>query len=307
MLQPRDDLRHPGAISAPHGRESLFHNLLLPEHGLILFVYTWVDAEDRAGYMFTVVGEDDERRCFFADDGVPVGAQDFDDWTVEGLTLRHTDLLQTAELAFAGDGVEFAATFTAIHDAFSYTGNADGCPTFIATDRFEQAGRMRGTLVLDGERIDFDATAQRDHSWGQRDWAAIQDWKWLSAQASDALALNVMLIHARGETTCHGYVARDGRAVPVATVEIQADYDDRWWQTGVRARIVDVQGVETLVAGERYALLSFAAGGVATLNEAACTGSIDGEAALIHLECGWPIAYAAAQAAGRQQVAPTAG
>ncbi|MCW3040680.1 MAG: hypothetical protein JWM31_2585 [Solirubrobacterales bacterium] len=296
MPEPRDDLRHPGEISGEHGRESLFYNLLLPEHGVILFVYTWVDAEDRAGYLFTVVGEDDTRRCFFANDGVPVGDRDFDDWAVDGLTLRHRELLHTADLAFSGEDVEFHATFTAIHDAFSYRQNQDGCPPFIATDRFEQAGRMRGTLVLDGERIEVDATTQRDHSWGQRDWAAIQDWKWLSAQSSDAMALNVMLIHARGETTCHGYVARDGRAVSVVDVEIRARYDERWWQTGLDATIVDEEGLETVVAGRRFAFLTFEAGGVATLNEAACTGTIDGAAALIHLECGWPTAYAHAQA-----------
>jgi hypothetical protein len=301
MVAPADDLRHPGEISGVHGRESLFYNLLLPEHGVILFVYTWVDAEDRAGYLFTVVGEDDDRRCFFAHDGVPIGERAFDDWAVDGLTLRHADLLRTAELAFAGEGVDFRATFTATHPAFSYRDNADGCPSFVATDRFEQAGRMTGTLVLDGVEIAVDATAQRDHSWGERDWAAIQDWKWLSAQASDDLALNVMLIHARGETTCHGYVAREGITTPVVDVAIRAQYDDRWWQREVTATIVDAEGLETVVEGRRFALLSFEAGGAATLNEAACTGTIDGAPALIHFECGWPIAYAAAQARTRAE------
>jgi hypothetical protein len=295
MVEPTDDLRHPGKISGVHGRESLFYNLLLPDHGLILFVYTWVDAEGRAGYLFTVVGEDDARRCFFANDGVPIGDRDFDDWAVDGLTLAHTEPLQRATLGFSGEGVELQATFDAIHPAFSYTDNADGCPSFIATDRFEQAGRMRGTLVLDGEEITFDVTAQRDHSWGQRDWAAIQDWKWLSAQSSDALALNVMLIHARGDTTCHGYVARDGLTVPVVDVRLRVRYDEQWWQHDVDGTIVDADGRETKVTGRRFALLSFEAGGVATLNEAACTGTIDGEPALLHLECGWPSAYAAAQ------------
>lgn len=298
MLEPADDLRHPGEISGQHGRESLFYNLLLPEHGVILFFYTWVNAEGRAGYLFSVVGQDDERRCFAANDVVDVGGRDFDDWAVDGLTLRHTQLLETAELGFTGEGVEFQGTFTAIHPAFSYRDNEDGCPSFIATDRFEQAGRMRGTLVLDGKEIAFDATTQRDHSWGQRDWATIQDWKWLSAQSSDAMALNVMLIHARGETTCHGYVARDGVATPVKDVKIHARYDEHWWQTDLDATIVDEEGRETVVTAERFAFFTFEAGGVVTLNEAACTGTIDGEQALVHLECGWPKAYAAAQAAG---------
>lgn len=302
MLAPSDDLRHPGEISGVHGRESIFHNLLLPEHGLFGFVYTWVDAHDRAGYMFGVCGGDDERRVFFADDGVDVGSQDFDDWCVGGLRLRHTELLKTAELSFTGDeGVVLEATFTGLHDAFSYRDNADGCPSFVATDRFEQAGRMQGTLVLDGERIAFDATAHRDHSWGQRDWTAIQDWKWVSAQADD-VALNLFVMRALGDTTYHGYVSRDGAVVPVVHVDIAVDYDDRWWQTRTHITATGADGAETVIAAERFALLSFEAGGVARLNEAACTGTIDGADALVHLECGWPSAYAAAR-----QVSQTVG
>lgn len=302
MPVPTDDLRHPGEVSGVHGRESVFHNLLLPEHGLLGFVYTWVDANDRGGYMFGVAGQDDERRIFAADDGIDVRAQDFDDWSIGGLRLRHTDLLKTAELTFTdGTGVVLEATFTALHDAFSYHDNADGCPSFVATERFEQAGRMQGTLVLDGERIMFDTTAHRDHSWGQRDWTAIQDWKWVSAQ-SDDVALNLFVMRALGDTTYHGYVARDGAVVPVVHVDIHADYDDHWWQTHAHVVATAADGAETVVEAERFALLSFEAGGVARLNEAACTGSIDGVPALVHVECGWPSAYAAAR-----QVAQTVG
>jgi len=302
MLAPADDLRHPAEISGVHGRESIFHNLLLPELGLLVFVYTWVDANDRAGYMFGVSGDDDRRRLFFADDGIEVGSQDFDDWSIGGLRLRHTDPLATAELSFTdGDQVIFEATFRALHDAFSYRDNADGCPSFVATDRFEQAGSIRGGLLLDGERIDFDTTAHRDHSWGQRDWTAIQDWKWVAAQAGD-VALNLFVMRALGDITYHGYVAREGKVVPVVHVDIHAEYDERWWQTRTDITATDAEGVETAITGERFALLSFEAGGVARLNEAACTGTIDGMPALVHLECGWPSAYAAARQASHAAV-----
>lgn len=295
MPAPADDLRHPQEISAPHGRESLFHNLLLPEHGLFVFVYTWVDAEDRAGYMFGVTGDDDERRLFHADDGVAIGARDFDDWSIGGLRLRHVDPLRTVELAFEGpDGPVFEATFTALHEPFSYRDNADGCPSFVATDRFEQAGRMRGWLLVDGERLSFDTTAHRDHSWGQRDWTAIQDWKWVSAQ-SDDVALNLFVMRALGDTTNHGYVARDGTVTPVVHVDVRVTYDERWWQTGCSLVATGADGVETTLTAERFALLSFEAGGVARLNEAACTGTVDGAPALVHVECGWPSAYAEAR------------
>jgi hypothetical protein len=163
MLSPKDDLRHqlrPG----PHARESLFYNVLLPGEGLMIFVYTWVDAESRAGHLFAVVGDNDERLAFSAVDGVPVGDRDFDDWAVGDMWLRHSDLLRTASLGFSGDSVSLRAEFTGTHGAFDYASNEDGCPPFIADNRFEQSAHVTGELVLGDRRIPFDTTGHRDHS-----------------------------------------------------------------------------------------------------------------------------------------------
>src|SRR5437867_2289748 len=73
MLEPRDDFRH-ALEDLPHARESLFYNLLLPDEGLLVMFYTWVDGQDRAGHLFAVAGDDDERLAFSAVDGVrPAG------------------------------------------------------------------------------------------------------------------------------------------------------------------------------------------------------------------------------------------
>jgi len=310
MLEPKDDLRHRLA-PGPHARESLFYNVLLPDEGLMIFVYTWVDAESRAGHLFAVVGDNDERLAFSAVDGVPVGDRDFDDWAVDGMWLRHTDLLRTASLGFAGpaggsaDGaaggsagaeVSLHATFTGTHEAFDYARNEDGCPAFIADNRFEQSAHVTGELVLGGRRIPFDTTGHRDHSWGTRDWDTLQDWKWVSAQAGDGLSLNVMQLHARGETTRHGYVYRDGALAAVVDVRTSAEYDENWWQTGLRMTVRDDAGRQTELTARRYALLRFDAGERLALHEAGCTGTIDDRPALIHFEAGWDRSYAESQA-----------
>jgi hypothetical protein len=295
MLEPKDDLRHqlrPG----PHARESLFYNVLLPDEGLMVFVYTWVDAADRAGHLFAVVGDNNERLVFSAVDGVDVGGRDFDDWAVRGLWLRHTDLLRTAEFGVDIEGASLRATFTGTHEAFDYAQNADGCPAFIADNRFEQSARVTGELVLDGRTIPFDTTGHRDHSWGTRDWDTIQDWKWISAQAGDGVSLNVMQLHARGETTRHGYVFRDRVLEPVVDVRTRAEYDDNWWQTALHLTVTDAGGRQTELTARRYALLRFDAGERLTLHEAGCRGTIDGRAAVVHFEAGWDRAYAQAQA-----------
>lgn len=295
MLEPHDDLRH-ALAPGPHARESLFYNLLLPGEGLMVFFYTWVGEGSRAGHLFTVVGDNDERLAFSATDGVEVEDADFDNWEVGGLRVRHTGLLEKAELAFDGDGVSYRATFDALHEPFSYRDNEDGCPGFLADNRFEQSGRVRGALVLGGREIRFDTTAHRDHSWGERDWDSLQDWKWISAQAGDRVGLNLLLMHARGETTRHGYVWRDGRVEPVVDIRAKVDYDAHWWQTRGEVTVIDAGGRETSITAERFALFRFEAGERIVLHEAGCTGTIDGVDALVHFEAGWDLNYAEIQA-----------
>jgi hypothetical protein len=296
MLEPRDDFRHV-LEEAPHARESLFYNLLLPDEGLLVMFYTWVDGDDRGGHLFAVAGDYDERRAFSAVDGVPAGGRDFGDWEVGALRVRHTEALRTAELAFADGDVSYRATFTALHEPFPYRYNEDGCPDFVADDRFEQSGRVTGELTIGDRRIAFDTTAHRDHSWGTRDWDSIQDWKWISAQASDGVTLNAMLLHGRGENWHCGYVSRGGTLSPIVDVRVKAAYDENWWQTGGEIVVRDADGGVTAVSAERFALFSFEAGERIVLNEAACTGTIDGVPALVHLEAGWDRTYAALQAA----------
>jgi hypothetical protein len=296
MLEPKDDFRHP-LPDRPHARESLFYNLLLPGEGLLVMFYTWVDGQDRAGHLFAVAGEDNERLAFSATDGVPAGGRDFSDWEVDGLRVRHTDALKTAELSFDAGDVSYRATFEALHAPFSYHDNDDGCPDFLADDRFEQSGRVTGSLTIGDRTVSFDTTAHRDHSWGTRDWDTIQDWKWISAQAQDGVTFNAMLLHARGENWNCGYISRDGKLSAIVDVRVKADYDANWWQTGGEIILRDADGGVTTVSAARFALFRFEAGERIVMHEAGCTGTIDGVPALIHLEAGWERSYAALQAA----------
>ena len=295
MLTPADDLRH-ALAAGPHARESLFYSLLLPDEGLMVFTYTWVGCDNRAGYMFVVAEENGERRAFDAIDGIDIGDADFSDWAVGGLTLRHVDPLERVELDVSLEGVRFSARYDGTHDAFSYLDNEDGCPTFIADDRFEQSCRVVGTLELDGRTIEFDTTGHRDHSWGTRDWDTLQDWRWVSGQAGPGLGLNLLAVHARGHDTVHGYVARDGVTAPIAAAKVSARFDDRFRQTGAEVRITDTTGAVTELSCERFAFFAFEAGERVRLNEAGCTGTIDGRPAVIHMECGWDRSYQDLQA-----------
>jgi hypothetical protein len=207
-----------------------------------------------------------------------------------------TDPLRTAELAVELEGVSFRVSYEAMHPPFSYRENRDGCPPYAADDRFEQACRVQGVLSLNGREVPIDTTGQRDHSWGRRDWATFQDWKWISAQAGPELAVNVMVSHARGETSHNGYVFREGVVTPIVEARIAAWYDEGFLQTRADVDIVDESGRTTRLTLERFAIFGFEAGGRAWLNEAGCSATIDGVDAVAHFECGWDRDYAATQA-----------
>jgi hypothetical protein len=308
-LEEKDDLRH-ALRPGPFARESLFYDLVLPEERLLVFTYTWVDSADRVGHLFAVVTGDDQRLAVSAAEGVDAVGRDFDDWRVDGadgsVWVRHHDLLTAASYGASAPGARLDVEFTGIHEPFDYLRNDDGCPPFVADNRFEQAARVTGTLELgpaDGRsadaprrrRIAVDATGHRDHSWGTRDWDTIQDWKWVSAQVDDSLAVHVMEIHGRGRTTHHGYALVDGVLSPVDRVRIDTVYDDRFWQTRVSMTVLDKAGRTTELSAERFAMLAFAAGEGMALHEAGCHGTLNGRASRVHVENGWDRAYAERQ------------
>ena len=46
--------------------------------------------------------------------------------------------------------------------------HVQGAPPFIGSTHYDQPGRLRGTIEVDGERVDVDCVSVRDRSWGRR-------------------------------------------------------------------------------------------------------------------------------------------
>lgn len=290
QLQQRDDLRHPPA-SGEKGRDSLFFSVMLPEHDLGLHVYTWVDERGRAGRLLAVWGPDPKPVAFEVVTDVAMGDADFDDWRVEGLEIRHPEPLRTAELRYAGKRMTLACDFAGTHDAFDYAQNAIGCPQWMAINRIEQTGHVRGELRLGGRVIDLDHPAHRDHSWGHRDWKVPQHWKWVAAQTPSGAGLNLFQWVAKGELGTNGYVLRDGVAVGLVNARCHAEYDADMTSRTLTATLSDEAGGVTELVLERFGHLGLPVGSDVICNETACRGTIDGEPAAGQFEAQWPAAY----------------
>ena len=101
---------------------------------------------------------------------------------------------------------------------------------------YEQSMRVGGVVVLDGERIEFDGTGHRDHSWGPRDWAPSERWRWLTGQM-DGLAFNAMYLTIAGTHATNGYVWADGRCAALEDLKLENTFDD----SGLAGRMLSLE------------------------------------------------------------------
>lgn len=289
-LDPVDDGRHT-LRDLPLERESIPYVVSLPEHGIGAFVYTWVTKDSLAGSACVAFGPGVEKPILEAVDGIEVGrSQNFDDWKVGKLHLSHDLELRTARVRVDGERIALDARFEAIHPAYAYAFHPDGCPTWAATNRTEQAGRFHGVIAIDGKDHAFDSTCARDHSWGTRNWDTPQNWKWLHAQAGET-CVHFWQINARGRNELRGYVFRDGRMAEVTSAEVDFDADDQYRQTRIAADVQDTAGRSVRVEGEYFGVFPFHPVPSCTLNEGAMSCTIDGRRGVGWSEFMWPTAY----------------
>jgi hypothetical protein len=291
-LDPMHDSRH-RLGQDPHARESLVFMLQLPEEGIAAFVYTWVNGESKAGAALCVYGPGVGPAPIFEKvDGIPVPhGQGFDDWRVGNVRVAHGAALQVADLSYTSAGVSLEYHFEASHPAYNYGSHVDGCPAWLADDRLEQAGKVRGVLRLGEREIAFDTMGHRDHSWGTRDWGIAQHWKWLEAQAGPDTSVHFFDIEALGSNILRGYVQRDGAIAEVTSVDVTFQHDASLKHQAIQAVVVDVLGRTTRVTGTTFALFEFPVSPLATLNEGSMAVEIDGVKGVGHVEMCWPKPY----------------
>lgn len=288
MLTPRDDFRH--KLIGPLARESQFLTVPLAAEGLNIHLYWWVDGAGMAGRVVGLFSNDNRRLLFDRKDGIAMGHYDFDDWRIAGLEIAHRQALEVADYRYADNSFAFSLHFEAMHRAFAYSENADGCPPSMADDRFEQSGRVHGHLTLGGRRIEFDTWGHRDHSWGQRDYAAMHHFKWVSTASADGTAMNGFQLLAAGEQTINGYLFRDGVLAPLVTFDNRVEYDPGLAPLALESRLTDRLGRVALVSSRRFSHLRWEALPI-VMDDIGCRSEVDGVAGVAHIGLAWTRAY----------------
>ncbi|MBU0538717.1 MAG: hypothetical protein KKF24_11740 [Gammaproteobacteria bacterium] len=276
-LDPIHDNRHKLG-TGPLARESMAYMIQIPEEQIGGFIYTWINGEGLAGSAVTLygpgIGPEPLLEKF---DGIAMSPDaDFFDWRVKNLHFRLGELLETASISYKSELFDIEYNFTATQPAYAYSSHKDGCPQWIAHERFEQHGLVSGYVKVGGREIALQGYAQRDHSWGVRDWGLNQHWKWVHAQAGPELGVHFWKLESMGKTLIRGFVDKDQHIAQVVDVDIDLEINDDLKTRTVHATIYDSAGRTTTFQGVAYATFPLCPDPMITLFESPIVAHIDG-------------------------------
>jgi hypothetical protein len=277
----------------PLARESIPFLLHIPEEGIAAFTYTWVNKAGEAGAALAIFGPgvgDEPIQQKLADRPVPAD-MDFADWQIEDFSMKQDLKFGTAKIRWITDAASIEFEFESFHPPYAYGSNAEGCPSYAATDRIEQSGRVKGMVTLGDRVIPFDVVGHRDHSWGTRDWGAFQYYNWFQGQNADGVSVHYWKFLVGGREHLRGYVCKDGLMAEVVNVQSKVIFDDKAWQKSMTATILDDAGRTTEVHAEFYATYTLVPDPLLTLREGAARATFDGKPGHGWLEAAWQPGY----------------
>jgi len=208
--EPDDEGRHdPG--TEPLWNESWYFDAVSDAGDL--GVYTRLGLlpnQDECLYTACITGPD--RPSIMLVGAFPLPAADDDAQVVEGEGLHaehHCEApLQRFRVVVEGAGQAFTDASAPLRGeagedveiAFELVWETDGIPyAWRQSTRYEIPCRVSGTVTIGGEELAFSGPGQRDHSWGARDWWAV-DWMWNGLHLTDGTH-----IHQVGVPQLPGY------------------------------------------------------------------------------------------------------
>ncbi|MBL7498076.1 hypothetical protein I6A84_14520 [Frankia sp. CNm7] len=216
-LDASDEAFHP-AGDDPCWNESAWFGFSVPERRMNGFVYFFHDVRTGVSGGGPAVWDpsgEETYTCRFYDWRwlqPPTGRLDFGDFTLPN-SLRHevVEPLRRYRLSYAELGLELDLEWTALMAPHEIRyGNLS---TMTGARHFDQPGRMTGSLLLDGERLEVDCYSLRDRTWGPHRPGASRsgDYLWAIASPEDHWhAITIASDEPGVDTVMNGYLVRDG-------------------------------------------------------------------------------------------------
>ncbi|MFW9831845.1 MAG: hypothetical protein ACFFD8_08720 [Candidatus Thorarchaeota archaeon] len=106
------------------------------------------------------------------------------------------------------DGKRFVnLVFSGRFDPFAYNPKQAYQKDVLEQEHYEQGCFVEGVIrLIDGTEYTIDCYGHRDHSWGLRDYSAIDEWNWLAAQFSWC-TINIIKLHMGSKLETAGYLS----------------------------------------------------------------------------------------------------
>jgi hypothetical protein len=111
----------------------------------------------------------------------------------------------------------------------------------LGDHHLEQAGLFSGQVRVDDRRLAVAGVGTRDHTWGRREWSALDHSRLFLARFGDDLALQALALSVRGRLVEGGLLWREGRAERVRRILFATE---RGEDGGLRAVEVEVRTEE---------------------------------------------------------------
>lgn len=223
MFDIQDEERHLPA-PVPHWQESFYFNWGTPDAEHFGFTRIGLSADKRTADAVLMHFVGGRPRIVYASTDVPLdrttaeSASMAEGLTVAALTYTMREAFGTWHISLGGQNpveLDWTAHTPVIdfHDSFD-----EGVERI--QEHFEQAGRVHGTVTIDGVAHEIDALGERDKSWGVRDWNGLLGWDWIVGQFGEDLAFNATRSDVAGELLSTGFVWAGGEAQTIVDVDV---------------------------------------------------------------------------------------
>ena len=178
MIRPEDDYFHERNDS-PYWNESAWFSFTVPERSLQGLVYFWHRPNlglTQSGVSIWDPSGSELHDCLFHEfdhfQPLPPGGDMYDFTADGGLTVRCLEPLSRFQIEYRTDGCELDLDWSKIMEPLETPQVAvdvlDRTCEGWGKGHYEQGGRVRGQVDLDGDRFEVDAFGVRDHTWGVR-------------------------------------------------------------------------------------------------------------------------------------------
>jgi hypothetical protein len=126
----------------------------------------------------------------------------------------------------------------------------------FAKAHYEQHMHAKGTFTLGDETFHVSGYGLRDKSWGPRYWQAIHWYRWCPMNFGKDFAMMLSIVAGtEGTRREGGMVLKDGKYDLITKCQMDTDWDENWYQTGLRAKVKTESGASYEVTGRVMSLI----------------------------------------------------